>query len=183
MLDLVLISFLTLFSSCSKDNNNNNNDISNVDIKDEITSNETIENSNNPLLGKWIFIAGSGLNEKTFDEGYLYLYSARFDTHEKLKYILNDNSSFTVYYDNQAPVDVDYLIINNILLSNYEMNFKDGEIPNFNNEYSDALVGYYKGNAFNDYYNFGRNGKLEVIKDSNVEYNYYYVLLKIISME
>lgn len=178
ILVLVLISLLTLFSSCSKDNNNNNNDISNVNNKDEITSNETIENSDNPLLGKWLFIAGSGLNEKTFDEGYLYLYSARFDTHEKLKYILNDNSSFTVYYDNQAPVDVDYLIINNILLSNYEMNFKDGEIPNFNNEYSDALVGYYKGNAFNDYYNFGRNGKLEVIKDSNVEYNYYYVATK-----
>ena len=55
------------------------------------------------------------------------------------------------------------------------MNFKDGEIPNFNNKYSDSLLGYYKSNAFNDYYNFGKNGKLEVIKEWNTEYNYYYV--------
>ena len=176
ILVLVLISLLTLFSSCSKDSNNNDNgDISNVDNKDKITSNETTENSNNPLLGKWIYVAGQSGIEVSFTEDVCSMYYAQYNTHDDYKYTL-DNDSFTIYLeDENRSIEHNYTIINNVLVWNWAMNFKDGEIPNFNNKYSDSLLGYYKSNAFNDYYNFGKNGKLEVIKEWNTEYNYYYV--------
>ncbi len=174
---LVLISLLSLFSSCSKadSNNNYNSDICNVDNKDDITSNETIENNSNPLLGKWIYVAGQSGIEVSFTEDICSMYYAQYDTHDDYKYTL-DNDSFTIYLeDENRSIEHNYTIINNVLVWNWAMNFKDGEIPNFNNKYSDSLVGYYKSNAFNDYYNFGKNGKLEVIKEWNTEYNYYYV--------
>lgn len=173
---LVLIFLLSLFSSCSKDSNNNNNsDISNIDKKDDITSNKTIENNNNSLLGKWIYVAGQSGIEVSFTEDICSMYYAQYNTHDDYKYTL-DNDSFTIYLeDEDRSIEHNYSIINNVLVWNWAMNFKDGEIPNFNNKYSDSLVGYYKSNTFNDYYNFGKNGKLEVIKEWNTEYNYYYV--------
>lgn len=172
ILVLVLISLLALFSSCSKDNNS---DISNNDKKDEITSSEPIESNSNPLLGKWIYVAGQSGIEVSFTEDICSMYYAQYDTHDDYTYTL-DNDSFTIYLeDENRSIEHNYTIINNVLVWNWAMNFKDGEIPNFNNVYSDALVGYYKSSAFNDYYNFGRNGKLEVIKEWNTEYNYYYV--------
>lgn len=173
---LVLISLLTLSSSCSKDSNNNNNsDISNNDKNDEITSSEPIESNSNPLLGKWIYVAGQSGIEVSFTEDICSMYYAQYDTHDDYKYTL-DNDSFTVYLeDENRSIEHNYTIINNVLVWNWAMNFKDGEIPNFNNKYSDSLLGYYKSSAFNDYYNFGKNGKLEVIKEWNTEYNYYYV--------
>ena len=173
---LALISLLMIFSSCSKDSNNNDNgDICNVDNKDDITSNESIENNNNPLLGKWIYVAGQSGIEVSFTEDICSMYYAQYDTHDDYKYTL-DNDLFIIYLeDENRSIEHNYTIINNVLVWNWAMNFKDGEIPNFNNVYSDALIGYYKSNAFNDYYNFGKNGKLEVIKEWNTEYNYYYV--------
>ena len=119
ILVLVLISLLTLFSSCSKDSNNNDNgDISNVDNKDKITSNETTENSNNPLLGKWIYVAGQSGIEVSFTEDICSMYYAQYNTHDDYKYTL-DNDSFTIYLeDENRSIEHNYTIINNVLVWN-----------------------------------------------------------------
>lgn len=171
---LALISLLMIFSSCSK-NDNTTKVRENKDNKAENDTTEIAETNLNPLLGKWIYISGQSVIEVSFTEDICSLYYAQYDTHDNYKYTL-DNDSFIIYLeDENRSIEHNYTIINNVLIWNWAMNFKDGEIPNFNNVYSDALVGYYKSNALNDYYNFGKNGKLEVIKEWNTEYNYYYV--------
>lgn len=171
---LALISLLMIFSSCSK-NDNTTKVRENKDNKVENDTTEIAETNLNPLLGKWIYVAGQSGIEVSFTEDICSMYYAQYDTHDDYKYTL-DNDSFTVYLeDENRSIEHNYTIINNVLVWNWAMNFKDGEIPNFNNKYSDSLLGYYKSNAFNDYYNFGKNGKLEVIKEWNTEYNYYYV--------
>lgn len=171
---LALISLLMIFSSCSK-NDNTTKVRENKDNKAENDTTEIAETNLNPLLGKWIYVAGQSGIEVSFTEDICSMYYAQYDTHDDYKYTL-DNDSFTVYFeDENRSIEHNYTIINNVLVWNWAMNFKDGEIPNFNNKYSDSLLGYYKSNAFNDYYNFGKNGKLEVIKEWNAEYNYYYV--------
>lgn len=171
---LALISLLMIFSSCSK-NDNTTEVRDNKDNKEENDTTEIAETNLNPLLSKWIYIAGQSGIEVSFTEDICSMYYAQYDTHDDYKYTL-DNDSFIIYLeDENRSIEHNYTIINNVLIWNWAMNFKDGEIPNFNNEYSDALVGYYKSNASYDYYNFGKNGKLEVIKEWNTEYNYYYV--------
>ncbi len=171
---LVLMSLLMIFSSCSK-NINTTEVHENKGNKKENNSTESAETNLNPLLGKWIYVAGQSGIEVSFTEDICSMYYAQYDTHDDYKYTL-DNDSFTIYLeDENRSIEHNYTIINNVLVWNWAMNFKDGEIPNFNNKYSDSLVGYYKSNIFNDYYNFGKNGKLEVIKEWNTEYNYYYV--------
>lgn len=119
---LVLISLLSLFSSCSKDSNNNNNsDISNIDKKNEITSSEPIESNNNPLLGKWIYVAGQSGIEVSFTKDICSMYYAQYDTHDDYKYTL-DNDSFTIYLeDENRSIEHNYTIINNVLVWNWAM--------------------------------------------------------------
>ena len=164
---LLLIFSLMLFSSCSKEDDNDK-------IVDVPSS--TIEN-NNPLLGKWNYLSGQSDIDISFTEDVCTMYDAQYNSVEEYKYTFDDNT-ITIYLNEEDSLENNYVIINNVLVWNWAMTFKDGEIPNLNNEYSDMLVGYYKSNNFDDYYNFGRNGKLEVIKEWNYEYNYYYVATK-----
>ena len=165
---LLLIFPLMLFSSCS-----------NKDVNDKIVDVQgSTEENNNHLLGDWNYLSGHSNIDISFTEDICTMNYALYGKVEEYKYTFDDNTFTINLNDEDRSIKSDYVIINNVLVWNWAMNFKNGEIPNLNNEYSDILVGYYKSNNFDDYYNFGRNGKLEVIKEWNYEYNYYYVATK-----
>ena len=139
---LVLMSLLMIFSSCSK-NINTTEVHENKGNKKENNSTESAETNLNPLLGKWIYVAGQSGIEVSFTEDICSMYYAQYDTHDDYKYTL-DNDSFTIYLeDENRSIEHNYTIINNVLVWNWAMNFKDGEIPNFNNKYSDSKLAHY----------------------------------------
>lgn len=140
----------------------------------------TLDKRGNPLLGKWNFLGGDNYLTIEFTEDTCIFYFCNGDAIPfEYDYSITEDSFIVNDDDDSNKEEYKYKLINNLLVWYMfddcpNINFRDGEIPNFENEYSDMLLGYYK-NSFNDYYHFGRNGILENIMLGHIQYNYYYV--------
>ena len=139
-----------------------------------------LPNEDNPLLGKWVFLGGPEIPTVIFYEDVCRFIT--FSSKELCKiyyeyqYIIQDNT-LTFYKNGLEPKEFNFEIINNVLIWGNYSYFRDGDIPIFENEYSNKFYGYYKNDS-NEYFRFCKKGRLEIIKEDNLQYNYYFLASK-----
>ena len=134
----------------------------------------------NPLLGKWVYLGELYAPTIVFYEDvcrFIVFSSEELCyVYYEFQYITKDDT-LTFYRNGFPQKEFNYEIIGNILLCGKYSYFRDGEIPAFENNYTSRFDGYYK-NDTNEYFRFCKKGRLEVIREDNLQYNYYYLASK-----